>query len=65
MDTCFKQPYEIGAKPTKQQIEDALEVLKCERLARWQTQMTEKEKYEIENAHNLCIYLLREKLIVN
>lgn len=43
-------------------MKDALEVLKCERLSRWQSLMTEDEKYEVENAHNLCIYLLRELL---
>lgn len=64
MSACFEQPYDYGKKPTNQQIEDALEVLKCERFARWQSQMTEQEKYEIENAHNLCIFLLKEMLTV-
>ncbi len=60
---CFDgNPYKFGDKPTESQMKDALEVLKCERLSRWQSLMTEDEKYEVENAHNLCIYLLRELL---
>lgn len=56
------ESYSYGEKPTRHQLENALEVLKCERLARWQSMMTEQEKYEIEQAHNLCIYLLKEAL---
>ena len=59
---CFDERYIYGQKPSRKQIEDALEVLKCERYARWQTMMTEQEKYEIEQAHNLCIFMLKEAL---
>ena len=59
---CFDERYTYGQKPSRRQIEDALEVLKCERYARWQTMMTEQEKGEIEQAHNLCIYMLKEAL---
>ena len=59
---CFVDEYVFGEKPTRHQMESALEVLKCERLARWQSMMSEQEKYEIEQAHNLCIYLLKEAL---
>lgn len=59
---CFADKYVFGEKPTRHQLESALEVLKCERLARWQSMMSEQEKYEIEQAHNLCIYLLKETL---
>ena len=62
-DKCFKEKYTYGEKPTIQQLEDALEVLKCERFARWQSMMSEQEKYEIDQAHNICIYLLKEALI--
>lgn len=58
----FVDEYSYGEKPTRHQLESALEVLKCERLARWQTMMTEQEKYEIEQAHNICIFLLRDAL---
>lgn len=34
--------------------------LKAERFARWQSEMLPNEKDEIDNAHNLCIFLLRE-----
>lgn len=61
-DKTFVEGYSYGEKPTRHQLESALDVLKCERLARWRSMMTEQEKYEIEQAHNLCIYLLREAL---
>lgn len=57
---CFEEKYTYGETPTRKQIEDALDVLKAERFARWQTMMTEQEKEEIEQAHNLCIFLLSE-----
>ena len=62
INQLFVDDYSYGEKPTKDQLENALEVLKCERLARWQSMMSEQEKYEIEQAHNLCIYLLKEAL---
>ena len=63
MYTCFEEKYTYGEKPNRKQLEDALEVLHCERFARWQTMMTEQEKYEIEQAHNLCIFMIREALL--
>ena len=59
---CFEEKYTYGETPNRKQIEDALDVLKAERFARWQTMMTEQEKAEIEQAHNLCIFLLKEAL---
>ena len=60
---CFEEPYTYGEKPNRKQLEDALEVLHCERFARWQMMMTEQEKYEIKQAHNLCIFMIREALL--
>lgn len=62
MSECFVEEYSYGEKPTKNQLESALEVLKCERFARWQSMMSEQEKYEIEQAHNICIFLLKKAL---
>ncbi len=62
MNQLFVDEYSYGKKPTKDQLENALEVLKCERFARWQSMMSEQEKYEIEQAHNICIFLLRDAL---
>lgn len=59
---CFEEKYVYGETPTRQQLEDALQVLKCERYARWQSMMTDQEREEIEQAHYLCMYLLRETL---
>lgn len=58
----FEEKYVYGETPTRQQLEDALEVLKCERYARWQSMMTDQEREEIEQAHYLCMYLLRKTL---
>lgn len=62
LNQVFAEVYSYGEKPNRHQLESALEVLKRERLARWQVMMTEQEKNEIEQAHNLCIYLLKEAL---
>ncbi len=52
--------YTYGEKPSKEQAEEAMGTLKDERLARWRSEMLPNEKDEIDNAHNLCIFLLRE-----
>ena len=59
---CFEERYTYGNEPSQKQLMDALDVLKAERLARWQTMMTEQEKAEIEQAHNLCIFMLKKAL---
>ena len=59
---CFEEKYVYGEEPSRKQMEDALDVLKAERLARWKTMMSEQEKYEIEQAHNLCIFMLKKAL---
>jgi len=55
-------PYKYGLEPSKEQISNALDVLKCERVARWQSMMSDEEKEEIDSAHNVSIYLLRKIL---
>ena len=52
--------YTYGKKPSREQAEEAMEILKAERLARWRSKMLPNEKDDIDNAHNLCIFLLRE-----
>ena len=52
--------YTYGEKPSREQAEKAMETLKAERLARWQSEMLPDEKKDINNAHDLCIFLLRE-----
>ena len=52
--------YTYGEKPSREQAEEAMETLKAERLARWRSKMPPNEKDDIDNAHNLCIFLLRE-----
>jgi cellobiose-specific phosphotransferase system component IIA len=52
--------YTYGEKPSREQAEEAMKTLKAERFARWQSEMLPNEKDEIDNAHNLCIFLLRE-----
>ena len=52
--------YTYREKPSREQAEEAIATLKAERLARWQSEMLPNEKNEIDNAHNLCIFLLRE-----
>ena len=59
---CFEEMYTYGNEPSQKQLMDAIDVLKAERLARWQVMMTEQEKTEIEQAHNLCIFMLRKVL---
>ncbi len=54
--------YEYGSIPTKEQISESITILKMERFARWQSMMTEEEKHEIDQAHNVCIFMLREYL---
>lgn len=52
--------YKYGEKPSREQAEEAMETLKAERLARWRSEMLPNEKDDIDNAHDLCIFLLRE-----
>jgi hypothetical protein len=52
--------YKYGEKPSREQAEEAMATLKAERLARWRSEMIPNEKDEIDNAHDLCIFLLRE-----
>lgn len=52
--------YTYGEKPSREQAEEAMATLKAERLARWRAEMLLDEKDEIDNAHDLCIFLLRE-----
>lgn len=61
-DSFFREKYTYGSKPTVVQLEDTLDVLKAERFARWQSMMSEEEKAEIEQAHTVCICVVRDLL---
>ena len=51
----------ISARPIRQvSAKEALETLKCERLARWNMTMTVEEYEEITAAHQFVINLLTE-----
>ena len=52
--------YTYGEKPSREQAEEAMATLKAERLARWRSEMLPNEKDDIDNAHDLCIFLLRK-----
>lgn len=50
--------YRYGAKPTDVQIEKAIDTLKSERFAWWLPQLTNGQREDIEEAHNIAIYIL-------
>lgn len=60
-----RQHYIYGNSPTQGQLLEAVEVLKAERLGWWLPKLPGEQQLEIEDAHNVAMWVIKKELKEN